>query len=152
MSGGEFQQLIHTVCLTNIGVLISNSQFSTGGSTKASVSWSLDLSDTDLRVVSVGVMVTSSCFQDGHVVWVLCGDDEVVLLTPGVMNKTTLMAGSKRVCLGASLTGGRKNVSRLDTQVWSLSSFEVSRQLLTNDLKESSFIRFIGGNYHGTRL
>ena len=51
-------------------------------------------------------------------VWVLCGDDDVVLLTPGIMNKTTKIAGSKRIYLGASLSGGQKNVSRLDTQLF----------------------------------
>ena len=49
----------------------------------ASLSWSLDLTGTELSVVSVGVLVTSSCFGDGKVVWVLCGDNDVVLLTPG---------------------------------------------------------------------
>ena len=51
-------------------------------------------------------------------VWVLCGDDEVVLLTPGIMNKTTMIAGSKRIYLGASLSGGQRNVSKLDTQLF----------------------------------
>ena len=54
----------------------------------ASLSWSLDLTGTELSVVSVGVLVTSSCFGDGKVVWVLCGDNDVVLLTPG--NQSTL--------------------------------------------------------------
>ena len=63
-------------------MLLSNSNFP-GGSTMASLSWSLDLTGTELSVVSVGVLVTSSCFGDGKVVWVLCGDNDVVLLTPG---------------------------------------------------------------------
>ena len=63
-------------------MLITNSNFP-GGSTMASLSWSLDLTGTELSVVSVGVLVTSSCFGDGKVVWVLCGDNDVVLLTPG---------------------------------------------------------------------
>ena len=51
-----------------------------------SLCWSLDLTGTELSVVSVGVLVTSSCFGDGKVVWVLCGDNDVVLLTPGKTN------------------------------------------------------------------
>ena len=40
------------------------------------------------------------------------------ILSAGMMNKTTLIAGSKKVFLGACMSGGKKNISRLDTQLF----------------------------------
>jgi hypothetical protein len=53
------------------------------GADKSSISWSLDLSDTDLSVKSVELDVESSVFESGRVIWQLCGGNLCLMPLPG---------------------------------------------------------------------
>ena len=57
-------------------------QFSEG-SEKSSISWTLDVSDTDLTVKSVELDVESSVFETGRIVWQLCGGTICLMPLPG---------------------------------------------------------------------
>ena len=82
------------------------------------MSWRLDLSSTKLCVKSVELKVTSKVYENGKVIWQLCGGKQCLLPTPGVTLKTEQMAGSKEVKVGASLQGGKGDIAWQHTQLF----------------------------------
>ena len=85
---------------------------------KSSVSWRLDLSGTKLCVKSVELKVTSKVYENGKVIWQLCGGKQCLLPTPGVTLKTEQMAGSKEIKVGANLSGGKGDIAWQHTQLF----------------------------------
>ena len=67
------------------------------GSAKASINWSLDLTGTKLCIKTVELTVGSKCFENGRIIWQLCGGNQCVLPTPGVTMRTEQIAGAKEL-------------------------------------------------------
>jgi len=55
----------------------------TEGSSKSSISWELNLDDSELTVKSIELDVNSTTFESGRVVWQLCGGNACLLPSPG---------------------------------------------------------------------
>ena len=88
------------------------------GTTKASIAWSLDLSKTNLSVKTVELLVHSKTYENGRVIWQLCGEAQCILPMPGVTLNTEQMNGSKELKVSAMLSGGKGDVAWQHAQVF----------------------------------
>lgn len=89
----------------------------TEGSSKSSISWELNLDESELTVKSIELDVNSTTFENGRVVWQLCGGNACLLPSPGSTMKSEGLAGSKKVTLTAMLSGGKGNLAWQHTQL-----------------------------------
>ena len=87
------------------------------GSSKSSISWELNLDESELTVKSIELDVNSTTFENGRVVWQLCGGNACLLPSPGSTMKSEGLAGSKKVTLTAMLSGGKGNLAWQHTQL-----------------------------------
>ena len=90
----------------------------TEGSSKASITWCLDLSDTHLSVKTVELLVQSKTYENGRVIWQLCGATQCILPMPGVTLNSEQMSGSKELKISAMLSGGKGDIAWQHTQLF----------------------------------
>ena len=90
----------------------------TEGSSKASITWCLDLSDTNLSVKTVELLVQSKTYENGRVIWQLCGANQCILPMPGVTLNSEQMSGSKELKISAMLSGGKGDIAWQHTQLF----------------------------------
>ena len=53
------------------------------GSKNGKIAWKIDLESTDLEVKSVELLVNSTIFESGKIIWQLLGGSKAILPTPG---------------------------------------------------------------------
>ena len=90
----------------------------TEGATKASITWALDLSGTKLSVKTVELLVNSKTYENGRVLWQLCGANQCILPMPGVTMNSEQMNGSKELKVTAMLSGGKGDVAWQHAQLF----------------------------------
>ena len=88
------------------------------GTTKASITWALDLSKTKLSVKTVELLVNSKTYENGRIIWQLCGANQCILPMPGVTLNSEQMNGSKELKISAMLSGGKGDVAWQHTQLF----------------------------------
>ena len=88
------------------------------GTNKASITWALDLSKTNLSVKTVELLVNSKTYENGRIIWQLCGANQCILPMPGVTLNSEQMNGSKELKVSAMLSGGKGNVAWQHTQLF----------------------------------
>ena len=88
------------------------------GTNKASITWALDLSKTNLSVKTVELLVNSKTYENGRIIWQLCGANQCILPMPGVTLNSEQMNGSKELKVSAMLSGGKGDVAWQHTQLF----------------------------------
>ena len=88
------------------------------GANKASITWALDLSKTNLSVKTVELLVNSKTYENGRIIWQLCGANQCILPMPGVTLNSEQMNGSKELKVSAMLSGGKGDVAWQHTQIF----------------------------------
>jgi len=88
------------------------------GSSKASISWELDLEESDFSVRSIELEVNSQTYENGRVLWTVCGGNACLLPTPGNVLDSDGLAGAKKVTLTATMSGGKGDVAWQHTQLF----------------------------------
>ena len=78
---------------------------SEGSLEKGSISWKILLVD-NLEMGKVEVIVQSTTFHGGKVLWQICTENQCLLPQPGVTLHTEQLSGSKELTLTATLSGG----------------------------------------------
>merc|ERR1712098_330364 len=81
------------------------------------VSWKFSLSQ-GVTVGKVEVLVGSTTFSTGRVVWTLCGGSSCLLPQPGVRLQTEQLSGSQELTLTAALSGGEGDCAWQHTQLF----------------------------------
>ncbi len=82
------------------------------------MTWEVDLRGTDLCVKSIELDVGSKTFEDGRVVWQLCGGATCLLPLSGSTLRSEALVGAKKVTLTATLSGGRGSVAWQHAQLF----------------------------------
>ncbi|CAH1795770.1 unnamed protein product [Owenia fusiformis] len=90
----------------------------TEGTPSASISWTLDCSDSGLAVDSIEILVCSKTYENGKVTWILCADDQCIPVAANNRKTITEMEGKKRVTLTAKLSGGNGDCAWQHTQLF----------------------------------
>ena len=90
----------------------------TEGTTKASITWAVDLNNTNLSVKTVELLVNSKTYETGRVIWQLCGATQCILPMPGVTLNSEQMSGSKELKITAMLSGGKGDIAWQHTQLF----------------------------------
>jgi len=88
-----------------------------GNCEKGSVCWKFVL-PKGVEVGRVEVMVGSSTFSTGRVVWTLCGGTACLLPQSGVRLETDQLTGSKELTLTALMSGGEGDCAWQHTQLF----------------------------------
>ena len=76
-----------------------------GSQEKGSISWKISLEE-NLEVGKVEVIVQSTTFHGGKVLWQLCAETQCLLPQPGITLETEQLSGSRELTLTATLSGG----------------------------------------------
>ena len=76
-----------------------------GSQEKGSISWKISLED-NLEVGKVEVIVQSTTFHGGKVLWQLCTENQCLLPQPGLTLETEQLSGNRELTLTATLSGG----------------------------------------------
>ena len=76
-----------------------------GSQEKGYISWKISLED-NLKVGKVEVIVQSTTFHGGKVLWQLCAESQCLLPQPGIILETEQLSGSRELTLTATLSGG----------------------------------------------
>ena len=90
----------------------------TEGTQKATITWALDLSKTNLSVKTVELLVHSKTYENGRVIWQLCGANQCILPMPGVTLNSEQMNGSKELKVTAMLSGGKGDLAWQHVQLF----------------------------------
>jgi len=88
-----------------------------GNCDKGEVTWKFKMQE-GMVVRRVRLVVGSSCYEDGVVVWQLCGGSACLLPAPGQELDTEQLAGSQEITLAARLGGGRGDTAWQHTQLF----------------------------------
>ena len=82
--------------------------------------WEVDLSGSGLCVSSIELDVGAKggTFENGRVVWQLCGGATCLLPLPGSTLRSEALVGATKVTLTATLTGGRGPVAWQHAQIF----------------------------------
>ena len=88
------------------------------GTKTGKIAWKLDLQKTDLEVKSVELLINSTIFESGKIIWQLHGDSKALLPTPGITLKSEELSGSKSLILKATLSGGKGDVGWQHAQLF----------------------------------
>ena len=88
------------------------------GTKTGKIAWKLDLQKTDLEVKSVELLINSTIFESGKIIWQLLGDSKALLPTPGMTLKSEELSGSKSLILKATLSGGKGDVGWQHAQLF----------------------------------
>eukprot|EP00096_Caligus_rogercresseyi_P003534 TRINITY_DN166_c1_g1_i1.p1 TRINITY_DN166_c1_g1~~TRINITY_DN166_c1_g1_i1.p1 ORF type:complete len:772 (+),score=180.55 TRINITY_DN166_c1_g1_i1:355-2670(+) len=70
------------------------------------LTWEFDLSETSLSIKSIELRVESKTYENGRVLWQLCGNNLCLIPSPATTLNSEALSGAKKVTLTASLSGG----------------------------------------------
>ncbi|CAB4063552.1 E3.5.1.52 [Lepeophtheirus salmonis] len=71
------------------------------------LSWDIDLSETNLSVKCIELKIESKTYENGRVLWQLCGNNVCLIPSSSTTLNSEALAGAKKVSLTASLSGGK---------------------------------------------
>jgi peptide-N4-(N-acetyl-beta-glucosaminyl)asparagine amidase len=95
-------------------VYLSRTEGSPG---KGSVTWKLKL-PAGFEAGHVELLINSTVFKTGSVVWQLCGENSCLLPQPGVNLQTDQLTGSGELKLTAMMSGGEGDMAWQHTQLF----------------------------------
>lgn len=101
-----------------------------------SISWCIDLSDTELVVQNVDVKVTSKVYNSGKAMFSICSGDECIRVNKNggsARLETAALAGSRKLHLNVNLCGGEGSVAWQHAQIFRCS--ETDEDFLGLDMK-----------------
>uniref|UniRef100_A0A0K2T0P7 Peptide-N(4)-(N-acetyl-beta-glucosaminyl)asparagine amidase n=2 Tax=Lepeophtheirus salmonis TaxID=72036 RepID=A0A0K2T0P7_LEPSM len=86
------------------------------------LSWDIDLSETNLSVKCIELKIESKTYENGRVLWQLCGNNVCLIPSSSTTLNSEALAGAKKVSLTASLSGGKGDVAWQHAQLFRAST------------------------------
>jgi len=88
-----------------------------GNNEKGSIAWKFKVPE-GYACGQIELLVTSTVFKTGRVIWQLCGDSSCLLPQPGSTMKTEQLNGSRDLKLSAMMSGGEGDLAWQHTQLF----------------------------------